>query len=295
MNLVHHPILHRRVLSMRSLRRAISLPEVLVVGGILLFLLAMLVPGVNAAREQAWRLQCKNNLHQWGLAFTMYSDDQLGYIPTEGGGGRGVLKSGTWFNELPPYLGLPPYREIRGVNRAIEEFPELHVWICPAKQKTRIYKSGSGKNQFHYGMNQVLDGMGSPPNGSKDTPGFPDMDRVRKAKLGLDIPRPLHRSVFRTKPMAVLLFDIVPNSPSGSPRTVATMYARGYKGESLGRFHGDYANVLLLSGHVENVRSDDIVQGHDFQHGRIIWNNPKLYWGYPPPAGLPDSVYSNND
>lgn len=275
-------------------RRGISLIEVLVVAGILTFVLAMLVPGMNKAREQAWRVQCKNNLHQWGIAFAMYSDEHLGYIPTEGGGGKGVLKSGTWFNELPQYLGLPPYRDIRGVNTEIEEHRDLHVWICPAKQKTITYKSGSGKNQFHYGMNQVLDGMGSPPNGSKDTPGFPDRDRLRAAETDSDEVRPLHASVFKKKPTAVLLFDIVPNSPSGSPRAVATMHARGYRGESLGRFHGDYANLLLINGHVENARTDDIVEDRDFRRGKIIWNNPKIYWGYPPPTGLPQDVSPPN-
>lgn len=248
--------------------RAFSLLEVLVVISIFLFLVAMLIPGLSAARERAWRVICKNNLHHWGGAFEFYRQDNNDYLPTEGNyRGNGLKKAGTWYNELPPYLDLPPYRDFRGANVAIEDLPNIHIWICPAKNATGANKSGSGKNQFHYGMNRVLDGQGETDKPSPDTPDFPD--------LGAD---PLPSWRFAAEPNTVLLFDIYYNSMHGSPRDVATMYQQGGRA----RFHGDFANILLLTGAVTDCTTDDLVTNRDFKKGDIVWNHPRLYWGYRP-------------
>jgi hypothetical protein len=123
-------------------------------------------------------------------------------------------------------------------------------------------------------MNQVLDGLGKWPEGSKDAPGFPDPEKAK----------PLPGKLFAKKPRTVFLFDIAPNSPAGSPRDVATRYARDFSGRYLGKFHGDYANFLFLSGAVSGFTTSDIVAGRDLRHDTIIWNHPQLYWGYPPPS-----------
>ncbi|MFH1111216.1 MAG: DUF1559 domain-containing protein [Planctomycetota bacterium] len=256
-------------------RLAVSLPEMLVVCAIILFLLALLVPGLGHAKEQARRVQCANNLRQWGVALQFFRNDHDDYIPMEGSQLQGgISKPGTWFNELPPYLEMPAYRDVAGVNIAIEEFKNGHIWVCPSKNLTDAYKSFSGKNQFHYGMNQVLDGMGKGPEGSRDTPGFPDPEKAA----------PLPAKRFAKKPYTVFLFDIAPNSPAGSPRDVATQFARDFEGRHLGKFHGDYANFLFLDGGVGGFTTSDIVTGHDLRHDPIIWSRPQLYWGYPPPS-----------
>ena len=260
----------------RYYKPAVSLPEVLVVCALILFLLALLVPSLNSARERARRVVCSNNLRQWGAALQFYRDENNDYLPQEGHHGSGINKRGTWYNELPPYLGLPPYKDLEGANEAIRELPNIHVWICPSKNLTAAYKSGSGKNQFHYGMNQVLDGLGDAPNGSRDTPGFPEKYYTREADT------PLPGKLYDGEPHTVFMFDIVWNSPAGTPRDVATMYQRGHSGGYLGKFHGDYANVLYLTGAVGNCKTDDLVSEHDFRRGDIVWEHPRLYWGYPP-------------
>ncbi|MDO8632594.1 MAG: DUF1559 domain-containing protein [Phycisphaerales bacterium] len=252
--------------------------EVLTVISILVFLLALLVPGLGAAREHARRVLCQNNLRQWGIALQCYRDEHSDYLPMEGTyGGTGVSGAlslpGRWFNVLPPYIGAPAYRDVEGANVSIKEFPNLHVWICPSKSLTDVYKSGTGKNQFHYGMNQVLDGMGSFPNGSTDTPGYPDPQKAKH----------LPAKMFQRRPFTVFLFDIAPNSPRGSPRDVATEYYRDFEGHYSGRFHGDYANFLYINGGVAGFQNSAWVEGNDNRHGRIRWENPQLYWGYPPP------------
>ncbi len=260
-------------------RRAISLPEVLVVIAVLILLLALLIPSLGVARTKARRLFCANNLRQWGTALHAYRTDHHDFIPTEGSAGN-IDQRGTWFNSLPPYLGLPPYKDFSGAGDQIEELPNIHVWICPAKNLTDAYKSNSGMNQFHYGMNQVLDGLGTEASPSQDAPGFLDQGPAN----------PPHADTFARKPRTVFLFDIVGNSPAGKPRDVATKYQMDWKGKRPGRFHGDYANILYLSGRVGHCKTDDLVTDRDFRHGDIIWDNPKLYWGYPPPGWGPDEL-----
>ena len=217
-----------RFLPQRGTRRAVSLSEVLVVASLVMFMLALLVPSLSEAKERARRIQCSNNLRQWGLANRYYRDDHGDYLPTEGTY-LAPDKPYTWFNVLPPYLNAPPYREVEGVGDFIKEFPELHVWICPSKNLSRLHKSGSGKNQFHYGMNEVLDGMNSAL-----TPDFPDQGETPIRAIGFTNPA---RTVF--------MFDIYGNDSRGHQDDVATS------------FHQNSGNVLFLDGAVAGFHAVD--------------------------------------
>ncbi len=239
-------------------RRAFNLLELLVVIAIVALLLAIGLPSLRAAREKSRRLTCASRLRQWGVATHIYRTEFQDYFPTEGTY-LDIEKPYTWFNELPPLLDLPPYKDVERIDdKFIREFPNLHVWICPSKNLSDLYKSNTGKNQFHYGMNRVLDGTGK-EDGGVVTPGFLDQG---------DDPMPGHR--FAKKPNTVYMFDIAPNDPNGDPRAV-------------GRFHEGFANVLFLTGRVEPFSVERCVVGGDWRNGQIIWDDPDLYWGYLPP------------
>jgi prepilin-type processing-associated H-X9-DG protein/prepilin-type N-terminal cleavage/methylation domain-containing protein len=86
-----------------SCRSAFTLIELLVVVAIVGLLVGLLLPAVQAARAAARATQCKNNLHQIGLALAQFTNVHSGRFPetshtTEGDASRG------WIYTLGPYL-----------------------------------------------------------------------------------------------------------------------------------------------------------------------------------------------
>jgi prepilin-type N-terminal cleavage/methylation domain-containing protein len=93
-------------------RRGFTLVELLVVIAIIGTLVALLLPAVNAAREQGRVATCKNNLHQLQVACEQHVD-KLGIYPSGGWGsnwvgiadqGYGANQPGGWVYQILPYM-----------------------------------------------------------------------------------------------------------------------------------------------------------------------------------------------
>jgi prepilin-type N-terminal cleavage/methylation domain-containing protein len=61
--------------------RGFSLLELLVVIAIIAILAALLLTALTQAKASAYKVQCANNLRQWGTALTMYAGDNAGAFP----------------------------------------------------------------------------------------------------------------------------------------------------------------------------------------------------------------------
>jgi len=157
-----------KVPSLRS--RGFTLIELLVVIAIIAILIALLLPAVQQAREAARRTQCKNNLHNLGLAFHNYHDSMNIFPP-----GYNVIivpqdhNTKSAFERLLPYIDQAPlFNQIdqstpmfngcgtydatilaRNVASAAQILP---IFMCPsspaAAQDDYLYPQGAFGNNF---------------------------------------------------------------------------------------------------------------------------------------------------
>lgn len=130
-------------------RRGWTLVELLVVLAIIGLLLALLLPAVQAARESARALQCKNRLKQLGLAAECHVG-AFGFFPSDGWGhawvgdpdrGSGKDQPGSWIYNLLPYVeqvplrklgaGLPADDKRQSLSRLVQT--PLPLFTCPSR------------------------------------------------------------------------------------------------------------------------------------------------------------------
>ena len=111
---------------MRCRRSAFTIVELLVVIAIIGLLVALLLPAVQAARESARAIQCKNNLKQITLACLNHEAAHQ-HFPTGGWGYRWVGDAASGFAENQPggwAYNILPYMEasdLRALGGAIRE------------------------------------------------------------------------------------------------------------------------------------------------------------------------------
>jgi len=78
-----------------------TLIELLVVIAIIALLMAILMPALQRVKKHANAVGCQSNLHQWGLYFAMYTDENNGYFHI--GWNVGADYQFSWMNVLRPY------------------------------------------------------------------------------------------------------------------------------------------------------------------------------------------------
>jgi len=154
---------------MRSQREGFTLIELLVVIAIIAVLAAMLLPALARAKLIAQRTSCLNKLRQWGLAETMYAQDNHEDIPYE----SSVLYSGAqinywndakyagnakvWYNALPPILSQKPASAYFNFSDRPSFYDSKLMFNCPGtKFPPNPGSDPKGRIFFSYAMNSKL-------------------------------------------------------------------------------------------------------------------------------------------
>ena len=124
----------------RSGQKGFTLVELLVVIAIIGILVALLLPAVQAAREAARRMQCKNCLKQMGLAWHSHHEAH-GHFPTNGWGfawtgdadlGFGTEQPGGWPYNILPYLEESSIHDIgSGLGRDAKRTAVMQMFESP--------------------------------------------------------------------------------------------------------------------------------------------------------------------
>jgi type II secretory pathway pseudopilin PulG len=107
--------------SARSRRSGFTLIDIIVVVGVLLILLALLIPAVQRVREAAARTQSMNNLKQMGLAMHNFASVYNGTLPP--GVGEFGKKTGTFHYQILPFIEQQAL-----YNKATDAVWDNEVW-----------------------------------------------------------------------------------------------------------------------------------------------------------------------
>ncbi len=87
----------------RKLLTGFTLIELLVVIAIIALLIAILMPALQRAKKQARTVVCQSNLKQWGIIWSMYTDDNNSFFPRRWDDPSGPRHRGRWIVVLYDY------------------------------------------------------------------------------------------------------------------------------------------------------------------------------------------------
>ena len=179
----------QRMLKVGVDRRAFTLVELLVVIGIIALLMSILLPSLQRSREQAVRVQCANNMRQWGQALQMYVNNNKGLFPHNG---RAIAAVGPGYGYHLAWNSSTTQRffdDYLAKNKGGAGGDTDNVLYCPSQDWHRAPQNDPTGNGGLVGY-FVLFGREVPPDNPAndmqyDPPGFPDgKEWVLKKKPG---------------------------------------------------------------------------------------------------------------
>lgn len=278
------------------IKKGFTLVELLVVISIIALLLAVLIPAMNKAKENANCVVCKNNLRNYGLAGTMYlqSNNNAFPHPITCIDGRASFthpyidahpKECRWHDSsVEPNGPFWPYLKAKGVNvcptfaRVTKSKRGLHEWYLTYKlnkaSQVTICRSLSTEPRLSYSMNGFL-GSGTPGDPIEN-----DLSNVRQMRKVTDVKLP-GQTLFMTEENIWTIYNnktycdppapinvsadawndmyFMPNK-YGNADSIAT-----YHKTSDSRLYKGYSNVLFIDGHVDQRKAFDLT---DLANGR---------------------------
>lgn len=133
-------------------RKGFTLIELLVVVAIIVTLIAILLPALNRAREQAKATVCLSKVRQIGLAMQLYTEENNGFYPSLDPGSSNPSLGYPWYIALWPTLANRQPNQTSGVTRAPAAL------VCPTDYvaPVNIWPVNTAPHKYtSYGLNHV--------------------------------------------------------------------------------------------------------------------------------------------
>ena len=224
-----------------------TLIELLVVIAVIGILASLLMPAVLHAMKAATTTSCKSNLRQIGGAFTMYFQNNDGWMCPSG------APSGT------PPRRFPHWDRNLGVFA-----PDPGVFQCPAKKRAEV---GYGLNHMWCGPDQIYGNVAmwnksrqiTEVENPSGTLIVCDMGILKNTETDIPIADWIEKDGPSTGGCVRLLYDNRIGEP-GKYTLWHTSPRRPFPR------HGTKTDVLFFDGHVEGMETGDIVN--------FIWDEP---------------------
>ncbi len=134
-----------------SSRRGFTLIELLVVVAIIALLIAILLPSLGRARENAKRTTCSTHLRTWAQGFRMYADTNNDALPLDGDNGTSSAPIGKWSDSSLWFNGAAEATNNNSFNtlqlnevdptilQALPNIGTNSIYVCPS-----AFESGAG-------------------------------------------------------------------------------------------------------------------------------------------------------
>jgi prepilin-type N-terminal cleavage/methylation domain-containing protein/prepilin-type processing-associated H-X9-DG protein len=251
-------------------RWGFTLIELLVVIAIIAILAALLLPALARAKSHAKRVACLSNLKQWGLALTIYYDDNDGYIPRESFGSGTVLNNwaqvrdpnnyDVWYNSVPPVMNQPRAADYFG--RRTDFYEANSFFHCPAAKFPRIAFTGNNP-LFSISLNSKL------------------IEAPASNLLAIAITQPASTAMFLENllPEETPVDPAQPTTDLGQPSSYASRFVARHDGRG---------NIVFADGHAETFRGNEVVETRSGPNrGKAILPQEKVIWT-PDASGNPN-------
>lgn len=229
----------------RRIKNRFTLIELLVVIAIIAILAALLLPGLNRARDFAKRSQCLNQLKQLGIVMLGYADDNNGWSFYRDGNNTAIYLFGPIYSPNEKHT-LVPYFNGKLCTTATQSTSDIiPIGVCPAGRRDGNGFTAPNDSNYpntSYAFSVYLFSRTTMPD-------------ARYSRI-YDVKRPSRR---------IHAADVNGGASSTRPAGMFSNSAFGYR-------HGKTANILCVDNHIDTVT---VNQGLQLGTGSD-WGNPKI-------------------